>query len=210
MNKTVNYYNQNADEYFRTTVQADLSDHYSIFLSHLNSGNIIVDAGCGSGRDSKFFAEHGFRVIAYDASEELSKKAKQLTGLDVKCSTFLNDGCSDNSVDGIWACASLLHLNKNELRNVLQHFCDALKTDGVLYASFKYGDHSFESEDGRFFELINEKDLPLFESVGFAMLNTWISQDKTGREIKWINILCKKQNKGISGNDIHYPAQNNA
>ena len=192
MNKTVNYYNQNADEYFRTTVQADMSDHYSKFLSHLNSGNIIVDAGCGSGRDSKFFTEHGFRVIAYDASEELSKRAMQLTGLDVRCATFQNDGCSDNSADGIWACASLLHLNKNELRSVLQHFYNVLKTDGVLYASFKYGDYSFESEDGRFFKQINESDLQLFKSVGFAILDTWDSQDKTGRNIKWINVLCKK------------------
>ena len=67
-----------------------------------------------------------------------------------------------------------------------------LKTDGVLYASFKYGDYSFESEDGRFFKQINESDLQLFKSVGFAILDTWNSQDKTGRNIKWINVLCKK------------------
>ena len=57
--------------------------------------------------------------------------------------------------DGIWACASILHVPKIELADILQKMCNAVKVDGVIYISFKYG--NFEGEqNGRFF-LISQK-----------------------------------------------------
>lgn len=193
MNKTIKYYDENADKYFNSTICSDMNEYYSKFLSYIEEGNIIVDAGCGSGRDSKYFSNLGFKVLAYDASCEMVKKAIGYTGLDIKCCTFINDGCELESVNAIWACASLLHLHKKtELPLVLRHFYQSLVYSGVLYASFKYGENSFVDENGRYYELINEKDLKIFENEGFEIAEVWISDDKIGRDTKWINIICKK------------------
>jgi trans-aconitate methyltransferase len=70
----------------------------------------ILDAGCGSGRDSSYFLDKGFDVSAFDASAELAKLASQLIHRPVTVCQF-NEYESDKPFDGIWACASLLHVS---------------------------------------------------------------------------------------------------
>ena len=79
------------------------------FLACLPAGAAILDFGCGSGRDAKAFLELGFSVEASDGSEELCRRASELTGIPVKRMLFSELSAADR-YDGIWACASILHL----------------------------------------------------------------------------------------------------
>ena len=97
--------------------------------------------------------------------------------------------------DGIWACASILHLPKDELKAVLEKIAAALKDQGVLYTSFKYG--TFEGmRGGRYFTDFTEDSLrEFFESVPeLQIFETWITNDvRPGRgEERWINILARR------------------
>lgn len=194
MNTTIDYYNNNAEEFCENTVNADVSNLYTLFEKYLNSNTSILDCGCGSGRDSKYFLEKGYKVTALDGSIELCKKAKELTGLDVLCMYF-QDIDFTNEFDGVWACSSLLHVSRSDLVTVFKKLYNSLKNGGVLYASFKYGD--FEGDrNGRFFTDMNEE---LFNEIleqvkGFTVKEQYITSDvRPGRENeKWFNIIIKK------------------
>jgi 2-polyprenyl-3-methyl-5-hydroxy-6-metoxy-1,4-benzoquinol methylase len=80
---SVNYYNQNAEGYFADTVGADVHHLRSKFLTHVPAGGDILDAGCGSGRDALAFHKAGYHVIAFDASAEMCRKAREYTDLPV-------------------------------------------------------------------------------------------------------------------------------
>ena len=137
MKNTIDYYNKNADDFYESTVNADMSAQYNMFEKHLYSGACILDCGCGSGRDTKYFLEQGYEVTAIDGSEELCKKASELTGIEVKNILF-QDIDYENEFDGVWACASLLHVGFKDLPDILKKLCKAMKDNGVLYVSFKY------------------------------------------------------------------------
>ena len=109
---------------------------YSKFTVLLHNKDYILDAGCGSGRDSKFFLEQGFNVHAIDASMEMCQLAAEYIGIPVKCLRF-DEIEFDSQFNGIWANASLLHIEKSSLPDILRKFNRALKPDGIMYASWK-------------------------------------------------------------------------
>lgn len=194
MNKNINYYNQNADQFFATTYQVEMTSLYQSFLRYLPEHASILDLGCGSGRDALAFKNFGHQVEAIDYSEELVGKACQLTGLPVQLGNFY-ELSAQGKYDGIWACASLLHCERDKLSDVLQRILRALKPNGVCYMSFKYGDQNRE-KDGRSFTDVNEKQthdlLKSFDDV--LLLQQWITTDKRpDRTEEWLNILLKKQ-----------------
>ena len=106
---TIRYYNENARAYFDSTVALDMGKLYGPFLKHLRPGSKVLDAGCGSGRDSLFFKNQGFQVTAFDASKEMVKLASELLDQKVLLMSF-EDLSLTEQYDGIWACASLLHV----------------------------------------------------------------------------------------------------
>ena len=138
MSGTIDYYDKNVNEFFETTVNADISEQYNFFEKYLYKGAALLDCGCGSGRDTKYFLEKGYDVTAIDGSKELCMKASKLTGIDIKHMLF-QDINFDKRFDGIWACASLLHLSKEDLIEVINKLKVAMTSRGVLYISFKYG-----------------------------------------------------------------------
>jgi SAM-dependent methyltransferase len=146
---TTEYYDTHAKEYCESTVHLDLRDVYVPFLKQLAPGAHILDAGCGSGRDTKVFSERGFRVTAIDASAELARLAQSLTGRRCEVLRF-QDMKFREEFDGIWACASLLHIPKGEMIDVLPRFIQALKPGGIFYISLKEGEGERIAEDGRF------------------------------------------------------------
>lgn len=193
--KTIEYYNSNAEEFYESTVTADMSVQYKLFEKYLGDGAHILDCGCGSGRDSKHFLDDGFEVTAIDGSEELCKKASELTGLEVK-HIYFQDLNFDNEFSGVWACASLLHVKRDELPDVLTKITKALRDGGVLYVSFKYGDFSGE-RSGRFFtDLDDESFETLIANIPEMVLKEkYISTDvRPGRENeRWLNAIVTKR-----------------
>ncbi len=135
---TLKYYNDNAQTYFEQTKNAELAKLYDRFLKPLPSDAYILDFGCGSGRDSKYFLDKGYRVDAIDGSTEMCELASEYIKQEVLCKDFeeLNEA---NKYDGIWTCSSILHIEKENLPNILIKMINALKVDGVIYISFKLG-----------------------------------------------------------------------
>ena len=195
MNGTLNYYNQNADTFVDGTRNVDMSGQYGFFLKHVPNGGKILDLGCGGGRDSAWFASLGFEVTAIDGSEELCKRVKEHYGLHALCVKF-EDLSFVSEFDAIWACASLLHVKKEDMPHILGKVSAALRPGGVLYASFKYGREERIS-NGRFFNDYTERDLDtlLTAENQLTLLEYWITEDvrpeRSGE--KWLNFTAKKQ-----------------
>ena len=194
MNDTLSYYNQNADSFIKGTRDADMSEQYHRFLKHLSPGDHILDLGCGSGRDSAYFSSLGFAVTAADGSEELCKRVKENYGMDALCIKF-EELSFVAAFDGIWACASLLHVKKADMPGVLTSVSNGLKPGGVLYASFKYGSEE-RICNGRFFNDYTQKDLDtlLTAENQLSLLEYWITEDvrpeRSGE--RWLNFVAKK------------------
>lgn len=188
----MNYYDINAQEFFDGTVNANMSPHHEEFLRFLPDTGHILDAGCGSGRDTKKFKELGYEVTAIDGSLEMCRLASEYANVNVRHMQF-QEIEFENEFDGIWASASLLHVPSDEIDLVLSKLKNSLKDDGILYASFKYGD--FEGlRNGRFFNDLTETTaVELFEKNNFKVLKTWLTDDsRPERDEKWVNILVKK------------------
>ncbi len=190
---TIDYYNQNADAFIQNTIHADMKEHYDRFVPYLPEQASILDLGCGSGRDSQFFMKQGYFVTLVDGSIEVCKQTSKLLGVEVRCLLF-EDLDYHNKFDGVWACASLLHVNKSDMPRVLQKVSAALKQTGVLYASFKYGDAE-EIKGSRFYNYYSENTInELFQSSDFVCKEYWISCDvrPEHRKEKWLNLIAIK------------------
>lgn len=192
---TLTYYNTNAQQFYTTTVSVDFTATQNCFLSKLPQGASILDFGCGSGRDAKYFLAQGYQVDAIDGSDELCKLASAYTGIEVKRMLF-QDLDEVNKYDGIWACSSILHLSLDELADVMQKMCVALKDNGIIYTSFKYGIFSGE-RNGRFFTDMTEETFAEFilKVDSLETEEQWITSDvRPGRgEERWLNLILRKK-----------------
>lgn len=194
MDKTIEYYNKNSDLFINSTKDVEFDKMQNMLIKHLKKGDCILDLGCGSGRDSKAFLEKGFKVVSVDGSKNLCEFAKNYIGQDVINSTF-QDFKSNIKFDGVWACASLLHLPYEELKKVMKNISSMIKLEGYFYLSFKYGD--FEGErNGRYFtDMTEEKFKELIKDMKeYKLIEKHITEDvRASRENeKWLNIILKK------------------
>lgn len=194
---TLQYYNKNAENFIKTTRNVDFSKVQNLFFSHLFPGAFILDFGCGSGRDAKYFLNQGYQVDAVDGSEKICKTASEYVGIPVRNMLF-QELDETEKYDGIWACSSILHVPKDKLPVVLQKMSDALKENGVIYTSFKYGD--FEGErNGRYFTDLTEDSFTdlLRKVLNLSIEKFWITGDvRDGRgDERWLNVLMRKISK---------------
>lgn len=192
--KTLNYYNQNAQSFSDSTLNVDMSALYAEFLPLIPKHGHILDAGCGSARDAMNFKQQGFTVSAFDASPELAKLASNYLQQAVEVKTFQQLNCT-NKYDGIWCCASLLHVPKAELPQVFLKLQNALKPNGVLYVSFKYGTQE-RVHNGREFTDLNEDGLTalITHHTELKTLKQWQTVDqRPERESEvWLNALLTR------------------
>ena len=192
---TQHYYQHNAQQFFESTVAVDMAEIRDRFTALLPAHGSVLDAGCGSGRDAKAFAEQGFQVEAFDASPELAELASQHSGLPVQVMRFQELDVSAH-YDGIWCCASLLHVPRAELPEVFRRLAKALKAGGVLYASFKYGQGARE-DNGRVFTDMREGEIAErlrgIEGAGLRVVQEWMSKDRRPeRRESWVNVIIEK------------------
>jgi cyclopropane fatty-acyl-phospholipid synthase-like methyltransferase len=191
---SIDYYNQNAQLFYDATAHIDMQAFTSRFLANLPKGSHILDAGCGSGRDSRYFEQQGYLVTAFDASEELVRLAQSSLNTTVQTCTFKSFQAKQ-PFDGIWACASLLHVPLKELSQTFEHLTQFLKPHGTFYCSFKYGEQVTQ-RGNRTFTDCNEKLLmSVLEDTDLKLTEFWITQDlRPGREDElWLNALLSKK-----------------
>lgn len=188
------FYDKYGEIFYINTVNAQMDELYEHFLKELPEGARILDAGCGSGRDAFAFKNMGYAVEALDASEKMVFLSSHLIEQEVHHMTF-QEMIFDDMFDGIWACASLLHVPTEEMPEVLQKFNNALKPKGVLYATFKYG--TFEGErHERFFNDFDETKFKALncEQFGFRSMRMWKTEDIREERAGdwWLNVLLFK------------------
>lgn len=195
LNKTINYYDINAKEFVEGTLNVDFKATQDKFINKLPAKGYILDFGCGSGRDTKYFLVRDFNVDAIDGSIELCKIASEYTNIKVR-HMYFNELSIVNKYDGIWACSSILHLSLDDLVDVFKRMSKALKDEGIIYTSFKYGDFSGE-RNGRFFtDMTEDSFAKLIANVeNLKVEEQWITADvrpQRGNE-KWLNLILRKK-----------------
>jgi mutator protein MutT len=193
---TLAYYRHNAREYVQETIELDCTgDMRRHFLELLTPNSLILDLGCGSGRDSRFFLDQGHRVVAIDPVDTIAECAAQYLGHPVRVQKAEEIDEID-TYDGIWACASLLHIPRSRIAATLKIISNALKPQGIWYMSFKQGETENQDRKQRFF---NNYSLPAINQVlaqfpqlsiieiseSFALLR--------GEKQAWLNILVRRK-----------------
>ncbi len=191
MNETITYYNQNAEEYFNNTVNVSMQGLYAQFEAYLKPGDKILDLGCGSGRDSRYFLSKGYDVVSADGSKAMCNLAETYIGKKVRNITFEKLDY-DNEFDAVWACASLVHVDIGEITDVLFRIQRALKKKGILYASWKYGKGE-RIENQKYYADYDEESINnLFSDASMKVAKIWISDDNLIRASKWLNVIGEK------------------
>jgi SAM-dependent methyltransferase len=191
---SVDYYNNNSESFIKDTCNIDMKKNYEVFLANIPDQGLILDAGCGSGRDSLIFQKLGYRVDAFDGSSSMVSEAKKLTGLKIELSTF-EDFEFNRFYNGIWACASLLHVRRVNLVSILTRLSEGLISGGVLYSSFKYGNNERLNGE-RYFNDINEHVLKAYVDTvpNISVMQTWVTGNRrtNDNDEKWLNSLLLK------------------
>lgn len=188
--KTIQFYNENAESYFKSTATVDFTSTYNRFLKYIPEHGSIIDMGCGSGRDVSAFARMGYEAVGLDASEKLAEIAMKESGESVIIAD-MSSWVADEPFDGIWCCASLLHLQDEELRSVVANFEKNLKPGGAIFISVKSGIETGVDEKGRYMRNFTEKELEdLLTFANISVTEKWETKDKLAREdFYWINMI---------------------
>lgn len=191
---SIDYYNRYAVPYYEETVDVSMEEVMKRFVELLPENAEVLDLGCGSGRDTIALEEKGFYVTPMDGSEEMCKLAEVNTDEEVLQMTY-EEMDFDDVFDGIWACASLVHLTEDEMREIIDKLVQALKADGILYFSVRKGDRD-GIYNGRYFRDYSRKELYglIDKTSGLELIDIWTTQDVrfAKRDRMWLNVLAKK------------------
>ena len=196
---TLNFYNQRARQYFFQTINAKMTEQYERFLPLISKEGCILDLGCGSGRDSYYFKQKGYKIVAVDGSKELAKHASDLLGQPVLNQMF-HEINFNNQFDGIWACASLLHVCQSQMFDILTKMKRSLKPGGIIYLSVKEGD-GCQLEEGRLFQYYTSKQLcqTITQCQGLNVEELWktVEVREPAQKVIWLNVIVKKEKVAI-------------
>lgn len=192
---TLSYYNKHATDFIQQTVHADLSLLQNEFIHNIKKGGLILDLGCGSGRDSKYFLNRGYKVVMVDGSQKMCDYASRHTGKNAICATFV-EYTPDVQFDGIWACASLLHLPTIEMVNIINKFAQYLVSGGCFYLSFKNGKFSGVRNERFYTDLTKDAFMSLMSKIpDLTIQRQYTTSDvRKGHENeKWLNLFLTKR-----------------
>ena len=193
MGKTLEWYNDNAARYAAETVDTDMRMVCDRFLALVRPGGRVLDLGCGSGRDLKYFREQGFEAEGLDGSAELCKLAADHSGCPVQCCSLEDWIPAPDLYDGIWCCAVLHHLPEAEIGRFFAEKLFCLREGGVLYFCGKSKLTGARDARGRWFSPFTEELARVWaESAGLEAVDIWVSGDSQGRAERWVNCLARR------------------
>jgi SAM-dependent methyltransferase len=151
-NRTLEHYNDGAEDFWKGTRDHDVSQNIRALLDHIAGEPpfAILDLGCGPGRDLKAFAELGHVAVGLDGAERFVQMARSYSGCEVWHQDFLELDLPDGRFDGVFANAVLFHVPSQELPRVLRQLHATLRPRGVLFASNPRGDDHEGWNRGRY------------------------------------------------------------
>jgi len=192
------YYDVYADRFLESTRDVDMKCLRNRFLAALPKSftgkSRILDAGTGSGRDALAFQNDGYLVSAFDASPSMVRAAMDHSGIPVRQMRFESFEW-EHPFEGIWACASLLHVACADLTRVMRNLSAHLVAEGVLYASFKLGEGERQSEGRRFTDMTEITfSTHLDECRELRQIDVWRTEDRRvdKSDQSWLNVLLRK------------------
>jgi SAM-dependent methyltransferase len=175
--QTLQFYRSNAQSYadWAKAPSARLKG----FLALLPPGGAILELGCGAGNHSAEMLAAGFRLRATDGSPEMAEIASRRLSHPVETMRF-DELDEQNTYDGVWASACLLHVPRDQLGNILRRIRRALKPDGLFYASFKIGERDGRDNLGRYYNYPS----PQWLQATYAAAGEWSAVSSDTSEIK--------------------------
>ena len=177
MDQTLKYYDDNAETFAGSTQNVEFTATQDRFLAKIKLGGRILDFGCGAGRDTRYFLGKGYVVEAVDGSAKMCRIASDYAGIPVRQMLF-QDLHEQDRYDGIWACSSILHLNRKDLVDVLGKMAVALKEHGYIYTSFKYGEFEGYRNERYFIDFTESTVASLLQEIpGLYLDEQWVSGD---------------------------------
>ncbi|WP_163337230.1 NUDIX domain-containing protein [Desulfopila sp. IMCC35008] len=191
---TIRYYDNNAYDYILKTRDLNMSSQWRSFIALLPDRGYILDLGCGSGRDSRHFLDQGFRVTAVEPSPVLAAAAEDFLGQTVEI-YGAQQVCAEKQYDGIWACASLIHLPHQHLSASLTRLAKALKQSGILYISYKLTATEDRDKSDLHINIISRDELIsiLTELSLISVIRWWkTTSNIPNSDDIWLNILCRR------------------
>ncbi len=192
-NSTLDFYNNNARTYVENTIHVDFVPLYEDFLSHLKNGDHILDVGVGSGRDSLYFINQGYKVTAIDPSEALASIASDVIKQEVLV-TKAEDMTFNKEFNGVWAMSSLIHLNDEQLDRAIGRIKEAMVDGGYFWGSFRNSPEETTDPKGRYFNGFTVNKLECLFAKHFENISIVRRDDSMGRsEISWLELLATKK-----------------
>jgi SAM-dependent methyltransferase len=191
--ETISWYDRNPKKYFRQTAYLDLREIYKEFRKHIPFAGTILDAGCGVGRDTRYFINKGYRVISFDASIEMVNLCRQYSFAYCLHKSFENINYIEE-FDGIWASASLHHLSPLKFKDALLRLADATKPGGIIHFSLKTGNgHTIDQGKTTYYHQDKDIDPIMIEKLMFTLIKKWKTEGKKKSDISnWENYIFKK------------------
>ena len=200
IDQTVEYYEKNAAAFIESTIDADVSELYQPFEELLFPGCRILDLGCGSGRDSKYFTDKGYEVVAIDPSPAMCTQTRSLAHIPVY-EMKAEEMSFSNEFDAVWACASLLHIPYVLQAVAFENIAKALKPGGIFYGSWKYGNREHVDQARVFSDYDKDMLQDIIQKTGlFDEIKLWITDDvrRERKSQRWINCLVQRKNEGLA------------
>ena len=176
IDKTIQFYDKNAESYYRETNHVDMTDSYTRFRKLILAGGRILDAGCGVGRDTRYFISKGYKVQSFDLSTRMCEITRKYPYSFCTQMSFMDVDYYEE-YDAIWANASLLHVSESDMPEAIARLARSLKVGGYLFASFK-SEKNFSSKDKRKFYFHSKEELEMFIRISkfdLALEDSWSS-----------------------------------
>lgn len=197
---SVAVYNQIATQYAKQFNRP--SEHLSEFLGKLPKGGMVLDIGCGTGRDTGFIHSKGFKVIGFDLSREMLSVAKRdYPAVDYRLADMRKIKLSAQSADGIVASCSLIHIPKKDVPALLRQFHKLLKPNGALYVGLQAGrsreifvDEPFKPGEKLFLNVISLSEITrLLKGAGFQEIKSYSRQPSSKQELNFTKLYVIAQ-----------------
>ncbi|WP_084453285.1 class I SAM-dependent DNA methyltransferase [Roseateles chitosanitabidus] len=196
---TMRYYDEHATSYAEATRAQPLHPTFDSFVKRLKMhGGPVLDLGCGAGRDLRALSQRGLSAVGFDASRPLLELATEFSGCPVIQGDLRAIPFENEMFGGVWASASLLHLQRGDIPNVLLEVLRILQVGGYFFSSIKTGEGEGPDSSARWFTYFHPNEwISLVREAGFEVIESQASRQNIGTlgsqaPVAWFDCTARK------------------